>query len=168
MKLNLMEIPLDERLLRKSGAQFKGRILKDKDNRVEIQVEREKGIVTLEAGQQCVLSVVNAGDKPALLTGVIVDLVTKVLGGHGADGRPTKQMSISEMRPYTRVIEAFRAAKDGAVEIDGDDLRYLHRKFSALNVVPHPDSAPVIVNVEKFLCQQVEKIGKELAENGKT
>src|SRR3990167_6746393 len=121
MRLDLKEIPIDDRILRKSGAQFKGRILKDKDNRVEVQIEKEKGVVSLEAGQQCMLVVVNAGDKTALLTGVILDLVTKVLGGHGVDGRPTKQLGIQEMRPYTRVIEAFRAAKDGVIEIEDDD-----------------------------------------------
>lgn len=159
-QFNLKEIPVDERILRKSGAQFKGRVLKDKEGKVEIQIERDKGVVPLDGGQQCILSVVNAGDKSNLLTGVIVDLLTKVLGGVGADGRPTKNMSIQEMRPYTRVIEAFRSSKDGLVDLDDEDLKYLQRKFSALTIVPHPDSAPIIVAIDNFLSKEVSRLGQ--------
>lgn len=159
-QIDLKAIPVDDRVLRKTGAQFKGRITKDKDDKVEIQIERQKGYVPLDHGQQCVLLLSQTGDKVQLMTKLILDLVTNVLGGYGPDGRPSKQLSVAEMRPYTRVIEAFRAAKDGVVDLDEEDLKYLHRKFSNVTIVPHPeriDLTPVIVAVETFLSQEASK-----------
>lgn len=152
MNLDLNEIPVEEKLLTKSGAQFKGRVLKDKDGKVELQVERDKGAATLNNGQQVAFIILNNGDKPQMLIQVILDLLTKVLGGFQPDGKATKTMGIPQMRQYARIVEAFKAARlTGQVELEAEDVQYVQRHFAQLSLVPNPDSAPLIVGIDLFL-----------------
>lgn len=159
MKLDLNLVKMDERVLKKSEAQFKGRVLKDKDGKVELQLEREKATIPLESGQQCVLVLQSGLDKAQFISRVILDLLVNVLGGYGADGRPSKQLGIAEMGPYTRIIEAFRASDGGVVDLSAEDINYLSRKFSAVALVPSPKNAdlfPVVSNINSFLSREAQ------------